>query len=373
VLRLRLSSLLATLETYEVALGCPGFAPPGRDPAAPPLSALVDAEHRHAERPLAELHARAIGRLPYPAIFRNGALSVAAPVRLELRHESVRSLASLPLDRSKLIGVADGRVLCFALDGEEHGEARACGGDVSAVICHPQFNICLALAPTGLSLFDPMRGHDEGCRFTVGSHERVHCAAFSPNGSKLAVCSDTVYIFSVDLSKAVGAAAVAREIHAPVTAVAWVNSDTVVVVGYVQAGAGAIAIVDTLSKHAVPVEVPREWGIVTGIGVEPRSGRLIFVTKGGVTAVCDMKNDYNRLVSFTHGCAVTAMASLYELFLVATEGGAIYAINLLDPKRTPDKLQIEGRVNSIVIADDMIAAAGDAGAITLWRVSRRMA
>jgi hypothetical protein len=109
---------------------------------------------------------------------------------------------------------------------------------------------------------------------------------------------------------------------------------------------------------------------VTGIGVEPRKGCLIFVTKGGATVVCDMKNNYEHVKVFTLGCAVTAMASLYELFLVATEGGVIFAINLLDLEQLPEKQEIEGRVNSVVIADDMIAAAAEGGAVTVWRVNK---
>jgi hypothetical protein len=48
---------------------------------------------------------------------------------------------------------------------------------------------------------------------------------------------------------------------------------------------------------------------------------------------------------FTHGCAVAALSSLYELFLVAIEGGAIFALTMVELERMPDKLQSERKVN----------------------------
>jgi hypothetical protein len=347
VLQRRYTTLLATLEAYEVALGCPGFPTPRADPHANALVVLIDEEHRRGQRELKALSARALRRLPYPPVFRDGALATAVATRVDLRRETVHSLIALPQDRTKVICIADGRVASITLTQGAVGlvDTSVDSGEVTALIGHPNFNLVLALFAAGLILFDPVSGQGEVCRFEVSSQEKVRCAAFSPNGSKLAVCSDVVDIFTVDLSKSFCKRAVSRDMKAPITAVAWVNGDTTVVVAYAQAGVGAIVVLNTLTRHPVPVEVRKELGVVNGLGVEPRKGRLIFVTKGGVTVICDMKRNYEHVCVFTHGCAVTALSSLYELFLVATEGGAIFAINLVELERMPDKLQSERKVS----------------------------
>jgi WD40 repeat protein len=240
--------------------------------------------------------------------------------------------------------------------------------EINSLVVHPQFNLFVAVCSNGVALFD-LQQKRLPHEFELSSRERVTCAIFSPNGSKLAVCSTVIDIFAFDLSKWKVKPAVSREINQQVTAIAWINTDTLLAVAYVQHGHGCLVVVDSLTKYHTPIDLKKEWGVVTGIGVEPRRGKLVFGTSGGVTVVIDTMKSCEVSHVYEHGRAVTAMACLYQLFVVATEAGTILAFSTSDNGRW-EKLRCGARVAAVAVVDDLIAATSE-NRLFLWRVKEQ--
>jgi WD40 repeat protein len=234
--------------------------------------ALIDEGHRRGQRKLKALSARTLCHLPCPPVFHEGALATAVATRVDFRREAVRSLVALPQDRTKVICITDGRVASITLTQGAVGlvDTSVDSGEVTALIGHPNFHLVLTLSTADLILFDPVSGQGEVCRFEISSQEKVRCAVFPPNSSKLTVCSDVVDMFTVDVSTSFCKPAVSRDMKASITVVAWLNGDTTVVVASAQARVEAIVVLNTLTRHPVPVELRREMGgIVNGLEVEP--------------------------------------------------------------------------------------------------------
>jgi WD40 repeat protein len=194
----------------------------------------------------------------------------------------------------------------------------------------------------------------------------VNCAAFSAKNLKLAVCSNVLDVFILDLAKGTYEPSMTREINQPITAVAWVNGDTLLAVAYAQDNQGCLVIVDTLVKHDVPVEVKKDWGLVTGINVEPRRGKLVFVTQKGVTVVCDIKKNYRHNYIHVHWSPVTAVSSLNGVFVVATENGTLITLSASDNEKRLERIPHRAKIRAIAMVDDMMAAVGD-NRLIIWR------
>jgi WD40 repeat protein len=276
-----------------------------------------------------------------------------------------------PFDHHRVACLADNKLVAIALDPPYSvaEEPRwSTDSEVTSLIAHPQANLFFALSSAGPMLFDPQHGFVD-CKFSVSSREnKITCAAFSPNGSKLAICSDVIDIFTFDLSKWTPEPTVKRQINQIITAVAWLNSDNLLAVAYRQDSQAYLVVVDTLAKYNIPVDVKKEWGIVNRIAVEARTKGLVFGTNKRVVVVCDMRRNFDHIGVYTLGNAVTAMASLYELFVVGIDTGAIVAFSTAE-SGVPERLPTDAKVTSLVVVENLMVAAGDGNRVTIWRVS----
>jgi WD40 repeat protein len=370
LLQQRFDSMAATLRILETISGCPSFNRPAPDPEGSPVSTVIDQEHEATNGFLRSLQGQVLKNLPYPPIFRRGVISLFEPYPIVVPCDVVKSLVAFPSDHRRVACLADNKLVTIALDppysvGEEPKWRTE--SEINSLIAHPQFKLFLALSSIGPMLFDPQGGFLD-CKFSVSYREnKITCAAFSPNGLKLAICSDLIDIFAFDLSKWTPEPAVKRPINQPITAVAWLNSENLLAVAYRQDSLACLVVVDTLAKYDIPVDVRKEWGIVNKIAVEARTKRLVFATNKGVVVICDIRRNFDHIGVYTMGTAVTAMASLYELFVVGINQGAIVAFSTSESGDV-EKLLTDAKVTSLVVVKNLIVAAGDGNRVTIWRV-----
>ena len=164
---------------------------------------------------------------------------------------------------------------------------------------------------------DPMTIESKICLSSTQS--KISCAAFSPNSSKFAICSNTLDIFSFDLSKSEMVPIDSRRMKGQITAVAWVNSETSIAVAYTSSNTSSIIVVNTLMKYDQPIEVKKEWGIVTSIVANIRKGKLVFGTKNGCAIISDIARNFETTYIIRFNNTILSMSCLQELIAVGTE------------------------------------------------------
>jgi hypothetical protein len=369
ILDRRRDSMFSTLQLYERLLGSDPAHKQPTDPAARDwISIIVDDEHNL----LIDERRQRLPEFPASAIFKGSVMSLANPEVVPLPHENLKSLALAPLDRQSIVVLADNKLISVSL-GSGRVTCKEIGKrlehEVISVKVHPRYDLFLAVSTNGPMLFDLKKGFLD-YQFVLSSKEKVNCAAFSAKNLKLAVCSNVIDVFTLALAKPECEPSVTREINQPITAVAWVNGDTLLAVAYAQDNHGCLVIVDTLAKHHLPVEVKREWGLVTGIDVEPRCGKLVFVTQKGFTVVCDTKKNYRHDYVHVHGSPVAAISSLSGVFVFATENGTLITLSASDNENRLERIPNPTRIRAVAVVNDMMAAVGD-GRLIIWRMRGR--
>jgi hypothetical protein len=235
VLEERLRSMAATLQFYQVALGCPSMDPTTSDLAKErPIARIVIEEHIKHLALLEELQSQAQQRLPYPPVCRHGRLSVGPMHSVPV--QAITSFAIMPLSEDHYVILANGKL--FELGGTPKMSRvelpETC--HASAVVVHPSYDIFLAITDEGPMLFY----FNQGIQPAEFPHwlGKINCAAFSPTGSKLAFGSDVISIFCFDRAKIHYEPALRRDLKNPITALAWMNSDTMLAVGIARMASG---------------------------------------------------------------------------------------------------------------------------------------
>jgi hypothetical protein len=139
-------------------------------------------------------------------------------------------------------------------------------------------------------------------------------------------------------------------------------------VGYSQNGVGSLIIIDTFSKYHMPIDIRKEWGIVTAIAVEPKRGRLIFGTRGGVSVLCDIRANYKIIGIYSHGEPVTSISLLGE-YVVISAACTIVRYNIAEPTVT-DTVQTDFRIACVRIVTGKLVAAGEPNHLVVWNARR---
>lgn len=376
----RLNSMKETLIFYQIALGCPSFDVPDIDhEEADHLSKLINAEHTDKMPLLQEIQHIALSNLPYPPFYRNGSLEIAPPefVDLEsvLRSDEIVSFAIMPLDPSMIIFATEEKLFQLILNKSININnpneplnpiefKSQIDDSIISVISHPAYNLFLVLTQTSAKLYTADHGMNEGS-FKISTLNPINCAAFSPNGSKLTICSTAIDIYTLDYSKASSEPAISRDIHYPILAVAWVNSDTMLAVSYNMNGSPAVVIVDTLTKFNIPIEVKKEWGLITSIAVDVKKGYLVLGSRNGVNAIFDVKRNFENTFTVSHGCPIRTMSNLYDLILVGSENGVIFAFNS-STREEPKRYNCDLKINCLSAINNMIIATGSSKRFAIW-------
>jgi hypothetical protein len=360
--------MLTTIEFYEIMLGCPPLAFTDPSSNANPIAHVLGLEQAQNRDMFLELQRNALKNSPYPAIYRNNILAVGDRADIVLPVDNVRSLVVMPCHHNIIICVAGNRLFSINLDEKDKVEEikGVDPANVTSIIVHPTFNLYMTISVTSLVLYEQQHGYHE-YKFKLSS-ERINCGAWSPNGSKLAICTDVIDVFSFDLSKSDATPAHHCDIKCPINAVAWINSDTMLAVGYSQNGVGNLVIVDTLSRYQIPVEVKKEWGGVSAISVDSRRGRLIFGTRSGHVVISDLKDNYKHICIYALGSAVTSISALNELFVVSAEDGSVIPFSTAEPNPgAPPRKTVDFRLSCVSVVPEMIVAAGESNKLVLWR------
>jgi hypothetical protein len=362
----RFRSMSATLVFYQVALGCPSIEPLSRDTASEkPIATIILEEHIKAAGILNVLQKKAFRRLPYPPICRQGRLTKAEPKDYHLQFESIGAFVIMPLTDDCIVVVANNKLFTLTEGQKPVPVTIPDGCQVSGIIVHPMHDVFIAITTEGPRLYDLGRGMVP-VDFT-GSLGKITCAAFSPSGSKFAFGSDVITVFSFDRSKTSYEAALRWELRNPITALAWMNSDTMLAVGYSQNGVGNLAVVHTFSKYHTPIDIRREWGIVTAISVEAKKGRLVFGTRGGVAVICDMNKNYEVLGIFPLGGPATSIALLAGFVVISAES-TIIGFNVAELVIS-DREQVDYRIVCVGLANSKMVASGEPNRLTVWNAA----
>ena len=389
---LRFKSMLDTLEFYQVALGCPSLEPPNIE-AKDPLTRIILNQHKAKMGYFLGIQKNAIEKLPYPPILRDRTISARDGEEIKLSPEDVddiTSLAFMGIDHTKLatkglvhsryIFISSGNLYMLSLEQEKEkilAKVTRMGIQESyiKVIGHPLFdNLFAALGQKGTVLYD-LTSYDnpnEGpcVRYMLSSTEKPTCAAFSPNGSKIAICTDVIDIFPFDVGQREAHPSIQRNMKGRITAVAWVNSDTILAVSYTLNGVSSLAIVDTLAKYDTPVPVNQEWGEITAISVEQKRGRLVVATDREYLVAYNMKQNYAPTVfgplNKESPSPILSMASLYDLSVVASEQEVVAVNTSTGETRTLTK---DKTIRAVAIEDKLIAAVGKSNTMWIWRSS----
>jgi hypothetical protein len=169
-------------------------------------------------------------------------------------------------------------------------------------------------------------------------------------------------VFAFDLSKNKVTPGFLRDLRYSVTAAAWIDSDTTLAVAYDR----DLVVIDTLSKYPVPIQVNAEWGVIRALAVEAKHGRLVYGTDAGITVICDMKRNYERICHLMHGNPVTCIGCVGGIVVIGCENGALLAVGGgSDNGIGTSRLTADHGVRSVGLAQDMVVAAGDSK-VTAW-------
>jgi hypothetical protein len=325
LVRTRVDSMTVSFELWQVALRFPSLDPPPFAPSDGGIARLIDGAHAASRPALDEIQSSARRRLGFPPVFACGAPPPdVRAVTVAPDAAPARGVVFMPGGRSKMLMIGgDGRL--FKIVDGKMAEAIDGLAGVAAVIVHPMYPIFIALAGDGPVLHHFDDGKVGSCSVT-GS--RPTCGAFSPTGSKFALCGDVVNIYSFDLTKDY-APPIRRELRAPITAVAWLNSDTILAVAY---GPNLI-VVDTFSRYYIPIELKREWGAIVAMTIEAKSGRVVSVTKGGFLVVWDLRQNYTQAYprSWTPGPVSAAAVSSSAEVVVFSLDRSLWLFHMSDP------------------------------------------
>ena len=373
----RWKSLRNTLEFYQVALGCPSLEYPNIE-YKDHLTEIIVERHKEKIEEFRAIQKQAIEMLPYP-ILRNGDIAVKEPNIVRMTPpdgcDDITSLAFMGIDsNSKLVVVSSGKLFKLSLERErEKTLVKVVPTDIpetfTKVIGHPTFNLFAALGQKHTALYNYDNTDKTPCVTYKLSGERPTCAAFSPNGFKIAICTDTIDIFPFDVSQRDASPSISHSMKGRITAVAWVNSDTILVVAYTVNGVSNLAIVDTLAKYDTPLPFKPELGEITAISVESKRSRLVVATDKGYVVICNMKQNYATTtigpLNKESPSPVVDMASLYDLSVVVTEQ-EVLALNTSTGGR--HNLVDGGHsIRAVAIVDTQIVAVGRSSEMLIWR------
>jgi hypothetical protein len=181
------AALLATVEAFEIALGCPEFATPRAVAHANTFVAPIGEEHRRGHRERRALSALALRPLPSLPVARDETLASAIATRIAFQREAIHSLVALPQDRTKIVWIGERHVAAITLTQDAVGLVLTSivPGDATALIGHHNINLGLRLCAVDVIRFARVHDRGEVGRFDISSQEKVPCAAFASNGSKL--------------------------------------------------------------------------------------------------------------------------------------------------------------------------------------------
>ena len=384
----RNKSMMKTFQFYEVALGSPILEQPSPDTnnSCGPISQIIDKVFVDNLSNLQEIHTKSLERQIYPPIYRKGNLSVGKMVDIRHSFNSIRSISIMSVKKENFIAVADGQLVKinlkdqqnpsftrFELSNEQKSQLNM-SSDLIGVISHPTYDLFICLLQNSAILFDyNEKSMKLSSKMQISpSPSKITCAAFSPNSAKLAICSTVLDIFAFDLSKSEMLPTISRRMKGQITAVAWINSETSLAVSYTSTSGGlgsvstsSLVVINTLMKFDQPIEVKKEWGIVTAIWPNIRKGRLVFGTKNGYLIINDINRNFETTHVITLKVPITTMCSMQELIAVGTENGNVVVFSTSKPTKN-FKFDTSYKVNSLILSDKMIVAAGDSQTLSVW-------
>ena len=386
-------SMIETLLFYEISLGSPLFEqpPPDKENKYGKITSIIDEEYSNFSDSLGIIQEKSLQKQPFPPIFRNGELSVNERNDIKHQFSSVKSIALMPLDSTKAIVVAElnsslnipngvspnsngnNQIFKVDLSDEENiyiSKFSDNYNNVIDVIPHPSYNLFVALTPNSALLFDYPNDITDYKIQISQSQSQIMCAAFSPNGSKLAICTTILDIFSFDLSKWETEPTVMRDMKSPITAVEWINSDTSLAVAYSPSSydngnSGIVVIVNTLTKFNHPIEIKKEWGQVTSLSANIRRSKLVIGTRNGYAVITNMKLNFECAFIISLGFPISSIRSLQELSIVGTENGNIVIFSTEDKKKIY-QFDAGFKINSVTISEKMFLSAGDSTSFAVW-------
>lgn len=406
----RQKSMHKTLQFYEIALGSPPFTKPPNDlvndntDATSRITSIIDKELNETFDQLHGLQKNSMMIQFFPPIYRNGEIMTKDRIEIkskttDFQFSSIKSMALMPLKKGHLVAIADNNLIKIDITNQtepvfmdfhpqftpetSNGSLTNTASSISqsntsqhklhappeafAIIPHPNFDLFICLSPTEAYLYDFEQGKTDFKIYISPSQYKISCAAFSPNGTKLAIGTSVLDIFSFDLSKWETNPSIKWDMKGPITALAWINSDTMIAVAYTNPNnqTSTLVIANTLLKYHQPMEMKKEWGIITCIRSVTRKDKLVFGTKNGFVVVTNMRANYEVECIISLGVPTISLSNLHEIIGVGTGNCHLVLFSTTKPKNS-FKFEAPNKINSVIITDRMFLAAGDYSSISIW-------
>lgn len=370
LLKTRYKSLKKTLKFHQIALGCPSIEVPefckeDYEPENHIFVQFLFQKHQEDIEILKKIQNKSMKKLPYPPIFRNFELSVKEKVTVSSKLNQIQDIISMHLDDKKLVLLSDGKIYTTELQNLKSIKEIRDSTNFISLIRHPDFNLFLSLSQNSIKIFD----YEQYCSYDynfISSSKKIKCAAFSPNGTKLVVCSSkNIDIYQLDLTKATTNSKFSRNIQHQITAIAWIDNNSTFAISYQENNFGYLIILNTFIQHNIPINIDKEWGIINTIKVDYDLGFLVIGTESGIACIFDIKMDFERVCIYSFDCSIHSISSLHSIFVVGTENGEIVVFDIKKPRKT-SKLHFNNKLNAISITKNYIIAVGETNKINIW-------
>ena len=242
---------------------------------------------------------------------------------------------------------------------------------INTLVGHPSFNLFFTVSNNFLNLYNLDQGPSD-YQINRSTADKIKCVSFSPNGSALAVCSQTV----IDVFRINFASSSSKPIHSKafpsklfkINSISWCNDDTKLAI----CCKSMILIINLSSEYCKQIKINPEWGKATVIQALHKKF-LLAGTKTGRIIVFDIDHELvEPLRIFDAGSRITCMYAYEEIVLVGTKEGRLIIICPNDLEFSK-KIELNFEIKSISMQNSRIVVVGDSSKILLWNEHSKIA
>lgn len=318
----RLMSLMKTLHFFQVAFQSPPFAIPNTSSPMTPLTEIIVEAHKNAQPVLAEIQKKSLGKVATPAIYRGNSLAITKEDLTQINFVgNAMTFATSPTSRDRIVVVAD-QVYMTTIDKKHTqqilGFSSSMLADTITILSHPHFDLFILVTKFTAYLMDGTQ--KDVAQFCLET-SMINCAAFSPNGTKVAFGSHELIIVQLEIGREKILPVFRLPTTKQITSLCWLNSDTQIIVGT----ESCILLADTLTGEMFKLAENQSWGTITCIKIDDNCKYLVFGTSTGKTVLVDMQKGFETVCVYSLTSSVVSITILVDLCVIASSDGLITA------------------------------------------------
>jgi len=223
------------------------------------------------------------------------------------------------------------------------------------IVPHPSFDLFISVYNCSIKLFD--QNQRVVTDFRISYDEKISHVKFSPNGTRIVVCSSHIFVFALDITKSIHESVFCKKLIHQIQCIEWMNENSKLVFSFVDSK--ALSVYNTLSNTVSSIEYPKLNGNIDTIIFDNINNVVLITTVIGEILACDPLNGFLPYYSFITDTTILSIQWWKTTMILVLSDKTLIGFSSRDPMHR-DKLSLPCQVKNLcIIHDSLVFTSND--------------